>query len=238
MKEFQRNWCKNLMDKLKLNPLSQAYWNNGSDSYLYSMFQLPDVKLLTFEQIWTKLEKNSYDSITKFISDMRLVIETSVHYFDQTECAFYIAKDISKWFEKKIISYPRTPNELWFNELVNFENQLHQLLYGKPLIENGSNFENSSNNKNNNLKKDQQTSKSKDKKSEKTLKRKPTVNQSNLSPKKVTNDKKADTNRWINENSSLLPSLKQVPPLNSVPKKKEKELTGSDFFSDLSSDDE
>jgi hypothetical protein len=124
--DFQKTWVKSLLGKLNKKAISQPFKSIESQK---------SNKIKDLIKIGSNLQENKYDSILEFISDVRELFYQFQYSETKDQFIPILATSLSKWFEEKILKYPRTPQEQWLIKAEKLQKKTRKLIEkGKQIL--------------------------------------------------------------------------------------------------------
>lgn len=131
--QFQKQWCEKMIDRLCKRPIIHPFLQPViSDSTTNPGYLDKISEPMDMESVKTKLKANKYNSVADFARDVRLIWYNAQTYYPPDNAYHMIAKDLSKWFEKKLSRFPQTQDEKWLMRLRKAEKKVQQLLDTAP----------------------------------------------------------------------------------------------------------
>lgn len=137
---FQIEWCQRQLEKLnnmKISaPFKQPILNTEQSSDYLEVIAKP----IGIDQISEKLQKYDYRKFLDFVTDLRLVFNNAMKYYEPTDHYHLMAKELSNWFENKLNKFPQTQNEKYLNLIRKVLRKVDKLIKTAPNFDPGESF--------------------------------------------------------------------------------------------------
>ncbi|OHT01825.1 Bromodomain containing protein [Tritrichomonas foetus] len=135
MTPFQKQYCLKLTEKIEKHPISEPFRdqsnNNNNTDFQFSSLKIKEnVDLVTIKK---RLSEGHYKCINDWGKDVRLIWSNAQQYYPADMPIHVMAQDLSEWFEKKWLDYPRTKEEQWAKKLKKVQTLISALNESFPI---------------------------------------------------------------------------------------------------------
>lgn len=132
MDEYERNWCRRLVEKLIKMPLSLPFRDNPNANN-----QIPNYKSIIQKPMWLnkikeKLDRNEYKSATEVKEDLKRVCKNAIKFNNQNSPAGQMALDMKNEIIKNFAEKPSSKSNEWAIDILKLNIRLQKLLDNMP----------------------------------------------------------------------------------------------------------
>lgn len=118
MTDFQKQYCLKMLDKIEKHPISQIFATQSKlfENHFIKYTSKPK-KAMDLQTIRKKLTEGQYKTMNECGQDIQLIFSNTTSCFKEDSPIYAMAQDLSEWFDKKWIEYPRTEEEQWVKKI-------------------------------------------------------------------------------------------------------------------------